>query len=373
MDKLKILYWVSSEAHLQMCLPIQKITSAQQAVAVPQGLNTDRLVLGATYRYAHPDLSGVLETVKKFKPDVFVQFTSSRYFVDVVKKSGIKHVFSAHGVWPKSHGNKIIVADKFFQNFDMFLGASHMIKDVLVGSGNISVPIITNALVQFDTLHEMNGRKVSIRNELIAQSDNKSATRIVTLFGHNCTTKTDKLAPYNYGYYRAVVEIARLAEENNWLVFVKPKGDKDRRMIKESSAPWTKIDDVKNRYLKIKTNRNIKFLHHSDNPYKYLFADTLITTARSTVEVEAALLEKPMVRVFMPTPALTGVQKSYEYGAMDFSAVRLLCDISNMKRVILSIDDKSLAKAQREFIEHLGITFDGKANVRFLDAIMRLK
>jgi hypothetical protein len=131
---------------------------------------------------------------------------------------------------------------------------------------------------------------------------------------------------------------------------------------------------VRDRYLKIKGGRHLKFLSYDDDPYEYLFSDVVITSARSTIEVEASLIRKPMIRIWMPKPEPNETQLSYEYGAMDFDASYLVRDIGKLEEIIVRAlgDNKGLNENQRRFIEYLGITFDGKAHDRFLDAICKV-
>ena len=52
----------------------------KQAVAISSKVSTKGIKLKNIYKYNDQDLSGVIKIIDKFKPDVFVQYTSSRYF-----------------------------------------------------------------------------------------------------------------------------------------------------------------------------------------------------------------------------------------------------------------------------------------------------
>jgi hypothetical protein len=369
---MKVLYWVSTESHKRMCVPMVECNDIEQAIVLPTSVPQNNIKLKKIYKYTHPNLDGVIKIIDKFKPDAFVQYTSSRYFVKPIKKRGIKHCFSAHGVWPdKSYNNRKIVADPFFQNFDLFLGANTGFKDTLRTYAKTKAMIATDALTQFDILYNNSTRRDKIVKEIIRASGKPKAEKVITLFGHKLSTKTDNLAPYDFGYYRTMVELAEIAKRHNWLIVVKPKGGEDRVYIKSSKAGWINEDRVRERYLKL--SKDIKFLKHDDDPYKYLLSDVVITSARSTIEVEAALVKSPTIRIWTPRPKPNERQLSYEYGAIDFGAVNLVKDISKLEDTIISLLDKNeLCDNQNKLIEHHGITFDGKAHIRFLDAIRKI-
>lgn len=371
---LRILYWISIEAHKRVCLSLVEHDDVTQAIVLPTSVSTKNIKLKNIYKYNHPYLDGVVDVINKFKPDIFIQYTSSRYFVKVIKSRNIKYGFSAHGIWPESFNNKNIVADTFFQNFDLFLGGSHIFEHILRTYAKTKAIIATDVLTQFDVLHSNMKKNNEIRNSIIKNSDNPGATKLITLFGHNCTTKTDNLLPYNYGYYRAVIELAELAKKHNWLVFIKPKGGKDRNLIKTTTEKWAKIDGIKERYLKLSNNKNLKFLPYNADAYKYLCSDVVVTSARSTIEVEAALIKKPILRIWLPKPEPNERQLSYEYGALDFNATYLVKDILGLEKIIISAfnNNDELNKNQEKFIKYLGITFDGKAHIRLLDAILKV-
>ena len=360
---MKVLYWVSNEAHKRSCVPIERYDDIDQAVVLPTSVSTSGLSL-KIFKYSHPNLNEVIGVIKKFKPDVFVQYTSSRHFVNITKKIGIKHCFSAHGIWPdKSYNNRIIVVDKFFQNFDLFIGGNIGFEKTLREYGKVSSTICLNALTQFDVLYNNMLKQDQIRKGL---GNNK----VITIFGHKLSTKTDNLAPYDYGYYAAILELDRLAKKYGWIVYVKPKGANTREYIKSCKEKWTTINGIKSKYLS-SSFKNVKFLSHNDDPYKYLFSDVIITSARSTIEVEAALIKKPLIRMWMLQQQPCKIQLSYEYGAMDFKAEYLVKDIHKLEKNIIKAlhNSNELNDNQDKLLAHHGIIFDGKANKRLLNAI----
>ena len=272
---LRILYWISLNSHRKICLPMNERDGVIQAIVMPKTISSNGFQLKNIYTYNHSDLSGVVKVIDEFKPDVFVQCTSSRYFVKALKKRGIKQCFSAHGVWPKSTVNKEIVADPFFQNFDLFCGASHMFEHVLRKYGKIKSKIALDALVQFDVLHKNMKVKDKIRNNIIKKSNKPDADKLITLFGHKCTSKSNKLLPYNYGYFRTVAELEGLAKKHNWLICIKPKGARDREFIKTNKDKWSKIDNVKDRYLKISNSKHQQIFNKL-KPFSFKFGACLI-------------------------------------------------------------------------------------------------
>lgn len=344
MIRLRVLYWISAKDHLRMLSPLPERDDVVQAVVLPAAVSDNKLQIKNTYKYKKiSDINGIIE---KFNPDVFVQYSSSREMAKFLKNKGIKHVLSTHGVWPESNLNKLIVSDKFFLTFDLICGASYKIKNIFTENSDPNTKVVTDVLAQFDILYNLQFKAKELRRELVG-----SASKLVVFFGHGITKKTDKLRPYDNGYYQAAIELSKLAEKNNWMVYVKPKSNKGPKL------PSNK--------------KNFKVLQHDADSYKYFCSDLIITSARSTIEVEAALVKKPIVRIYTPTTPLTDEQKSYEYGALDFGADYLVNDISKLERIMLLAfnDDNNLYKQQDKFIEHLGITFDGLAHIRFVNAI----
>lgn len=343
---MKILYWVSVNVHLRMVFPIPEINGIDQAIVLPKSVSNKGLKIKKIYNY--DKTSDIESVIDDFKPDAFVQYSSSRDLAKFIKNKSILHVFSAHGVWPESDLNKIIVSDPFFNTFDLVCGASYKIKKIFTEYSNPNANVATNTLTQFDTLYNLQSSNEERKKKLIGK-----ANKLIVLFGHKITKKSDKLRPYDRGYYDVASKLAELAQKYNWMVYVKPKTWPDKRLPKD--------------------NLNFKVLSDNPNPYRYFCSDLIITSARSSIEVEAALTKSPIARIFMPTTKLTNEQKSYEYGALDFDAEYLIKSQEQLEDMILKCDEDhvELNKKQEKFVKHLGIIFDGKAHIRFIEAIKK--
>lgn len=338
-----ILYWISVKEHLRVIEPIKEYPQFKQFVVIDKNIPTGGINIKNIHTYNN--INDIYNIIDKINPDVFVQFSSSRSFANKIKEKNIRHVLSAHGVWPESNLNKKIVSDPFFNTFDLICGASNNIKKIFLENSQTKAKIVTNALTQFDLLFEQQ-KTFNDTKKIIGNGCNK----IITLFGHNITQKTDKLRPYDSGFYETVDALYSLSKKNNWMVYVKTKTNKGKKLPKDNS--------------------NFKIIKHDSNPYQYFCSDVIITSARSTIEVEAALVNKPIIRIFMPTSILTQEQLSYEYGALDFGAVSLVKNLKDLEsNIIKMFCENPVLENQKRFIEHLGISFDGMAHKRFLDAI----
>ena len=345
---LKILYWIIAQRDVRMLYPLIERNDIEQAIAFKLPVSVKGTQIKRTFSYSQE--SDLIKIIDNFKPDVVVQYNASRLIYKQLKDRGIKSVFSAHGVWPESDENKIIVADDFFKTFDLACGASYKIKKIFNEHSDPNTPVEFNTLTQFDNLY-----KYSIKHKEHYGQLRAGADKVVVFFGHNIARKTDKLRPYDMGYKNGIKHAIHLAQKNNWMLYVKPKNTE--KWINALAA----------------NKKNVVLLPATASPYKYFCADAIITSARSTIEVEAALLKKPIIRIFMPTTKLTDTQLSYEYDAMDFGAEYLLKDMNFLRPTLMKCfeDPTALHKKQEEYIKHLGIKFDGKASFRFIEAIKR--
>ena len=345
--KLRILYWCAGRIHLRMLVPVAERDDIIQAVVINKDSETDSIKIKTKYKYNN--ISDIKKVIDDFKPHVFIQYTGNRGLVDYLNSRRIMVIFAFHGVVASSISEKEWMTKdaNFYKKFDMICGATHRLIDLFkkdIGVDN--VPIVTDVLTQFDLLYSL---KENLQTNYKKISRDKK--KVITFFGHNISTKTEKLRPYDEGHKKAIFELLRLSEKHkDWVIYIKPKSTKGLPKSKD----------------------NFFVLKHDDNPYQYFSSDLLIVSARSTVEVEASLLNKPLIRVHMPTSKLTEENLSCEIGALDFGASYIVSEINELEgEIIKSFDGKhdQLFLRQNEFIRHLGISFDGKAHERLICAI----
>ncbi len=367
---VRILYHLGAEQHARVYKSLCERDNVAQALVMPASIKYNSFKIKNIYRYNKAKEVGHI--LDKFKPDAFIQCAAHRDFEPMVKKRGIKFGMVTHGVLPKSVNNRAIAASEFVRKFDFFCSATRMFKETFGIEAKNDAKIYTNVLTQSDILYNRIQNCEKIRKYLIRKSKNPKADKLVVLFGHSCTEKHDNLLPYDYGYYKAIVELDKMAKSNNWAIYIKPKSDQDTYFIRNNRKSWVNIENVRNDYMSVIKNNNMVFLSDTADPYDLYCADVIICSARTTVEVEASMAKRPLIRLWVPSQKVTKAQLSYEYGVIDAEAAYIVRDMDDLNKAVLSAfkDNSKLHKKQEAYIKDLGLTFDGKSSIRLVDSIV---
>jgi hypothetical protein len=370
MARPKVLYWLFEKDHRRVYLPIQKDDRLEQKIAVHRYVSTKGLNF-ETYTYDAD--SSIIDIVHQYKPDIFIQCTSS-FDIPMLKANNIKHGYINHGFWPKSPNNINKSKDKFWNNFDLLCGASNIFREIFETCSSSKALIKINTLTQFDILYNCVKNKENLKKEIIQNSKNKDAKKLITLFSHYPKNRKS-LNPYNYGYYKSAIELAKISEKYNYLLVIKlkrPEYDIDGFLL-QSNEKWAK--DIFSEYNKLKNNKYIKFVHYDENAYDYFSSDLIVNSARSTIEVEAAIANVPVISLRAPDREPDGYSYMYESGVLDFNATYICKDINDlhdMAQNALNGNNDELFNNQNKFKDHLGIIFDGNANKRVIEAILEV-
>ena len=366
---VRILYHLAADQHSRVYRNLYERADIVQALVMPAKIKHTGFKIKTIYRYNKA--SEVKNILDKFKPDVFMQSSLSRDFEPMIKKRGIKFGLVTHGVVPKSVECRAIADSDFFRKFDFFCAATRMFKEIVEETNN-DTKVYTNILTQSDILYKKILNRDKIRKDLIRKSKNPKADKLIVLFGHVCSEKHDKLLPYHYGYYKAIVELDKMARKNNWAIYVKPKSDDDTNFIKRTGKSWAKLNNIRNDYLAAIKNNSMVFLRDTVDPYDLYCSDIIICSARTTVETESSMANVPLIRLWVPSQKVTEAQLSYEYGAIDANAAYIVKDMNNLNKAITSLfgDNSELYKKQKVYTGGLGLTFDGKSSLRLVDAII---
>lgn len=361
MKKYKILFWLAKKEHRRVYLSLKQDARVDIELLVHRSIPIDGFQV-PVHRYG----SKISGAIRRIRPDILFQCDTS-YMIPLLKEYNIKHGYVNHGIWPHSPNNIGRVSNEFWMQFDILCGGSNMFKELFAKYSPTKALVTTSTLTQFDLLYNNIQNQEKIRQEIIIDSKNPSATKVITLFGHGCKFRKS-LNPHNAGYYRAAVRLAKMAEKHNWLVVIKPKTTKIEPFLMNNHEPWA--NDIRSRYRALCKSKFVKFLHPHDDPYRYFCTDLIVCSARSTIEVEAALARKPLVRIKAPIGTLDDTDALYENGTLDFQSAYVVDNIKEMEPVILDAlngDNTALLERQEKFINHLGIIFDGKAHVRLID------
>jgi hypothetical protein len=345
--------------------PFLPYPGVQQAIVSPGGSYGVSRVFGCSAENPSP---GIANAIEKFKPTVLTQCDLSKCTIPLVKKYRLKHVFINHGFWPRSPNNMGRFKDKFWETFDLFCGATHVLQEIFDKSEK-KMNIATNALPQFDTLYNKTRDPNTSRKKLMEKYGAFDAGAVITLFG-NIKGRVS-LMPFNRGYYETAIELGKLAKRNKWLVLIKTKTKGPEEYLSACKDGWVK--SIRPEYNRLKSNEYVRFVDIQSSPYELFCSDIIINSARSTVDIEASLVRKPLIRVWLQTQELDDNILSYETGVLDFGAAHLLKDIGDLESMVCEcLDENKLADKQEKFVNSLGIIFDGKAYTRVLDAIKEL-
>ena len=281
---------------------------------------------------------------------------------------GIKHVFMNHGAWPHSPNNLGRMTDPYWHSFDLLCGMTNKFDELFKKHSTVKTPISIGTCGQVDTLYEQNLIKDQTRNKIIGSGEYE---KVITIFANRCKNRIS-MNPFNEGYFRTAIEMGRLAKKHNWLVLIKTKRD-PMEYLKSCKTSWRK--DVHEPYKALKNNSHVRFINHNQVPYGYLCAsDAVIVCARSTVEMEAAMINKPLIKLWIPEEEVTENIMSYECGAMEIGAAYVVERGDDLEAPIMHAlsHPLELKPAQDQFLKELGVVFDGKANERFLQEIRRI-
>lgn len=365
--KPKIMYCLPTIAMKRVFLAFKEDDRVEQVLLVGKGISAGDIPIRCI---SYTDTGSMRKIIAREKPDIFIQCDSS-LDLGVLDKMRIKKGFICHGILPHSPNN-ISKAKTGLMRYDLLCGGSRLLTDLVnTYAPNNNMRVAINTLTQFDTLYNILNKESKIRNSILSSSRNPSATKIITLFSHRCKHRVS-LIPHNYGYYKSAIELAKIAEKNNWLVVIKPKSKEVDRYIANSKEPWVK--DIAPLYKNLKRNKYVKFIEHSSDPYKYFCADLIMCSARSTIDVEAAMIRKPYIIIRAPISDLHETNDMYETGIRDFGAAYELNDLNNMEDAIhnLFTNGNILKENQDKFMRHLGIIFDGNAHRRVIDNVLEV-
>jgi len=368
-SSLKILYWISSGGDKRVILPFSKRDDVCQAIAMQKGISKSGLKITPIYQHLSDNIFGA---IKRANPDAFVQCNTSKPIHNELKKWGIKHIYVHHGIWAESPNNTERVSGSFWEDFDLLCGATPRFKKIFRENSNADTQIVTNTLPQLDLLYSALQDQKNIRDRILKQSKNPNAEKIISFFGHNCENRVS-VNPFNEGYYRTAINLAKLAEKNNWLLILKPKRIRVDKFLSNVAEDWAK--EIRDDYLAIKNSPYVYMVHPTSEAYEYFCADVIVSSARSTIEIEALLADKPLVRIWTPTFDVDDDYYKFEHGILESGAAYILDDMNKIEEVMLqaiAYDDEEIKKNRLEFIKRTEITLDGKAHERVVEAICNL-
>ncbi|KKK84873.1 hypothetical protein LCGC14_2778960, partial [marine sediment metagenome] len=366
--RIKIVYWLTDNNHARVFESFVEDERFEQVIVKQCHVTrTHNIKIKQLFQYYGTNVASAITILK---PDVFVQTTDSIDARKHLKKNNIKHVYLMHGLWaPKSSKSYALSSNQFWTDYDLLCGGTKRFRDLF--EGKTSANIVTNTLTQFDILYDRMQNQHEIRKNLLQKSKVPEAKKIITLFGHNIKAR-DSLLPYHEGYFRSAIKLAILAKKYNWLLCIKTKAPwaRGNKYIIGNVKKFDWAKDMCKQYTDLRNNKNVIIVGEHDDQYDLFCSDVIVSTAHSTVEIESILVDKPLVRVCTIRNKAT---EEYENEILDRGVAYIVDDIDKLEETVIlamSEDNKEIKQNREKFIEHLGLTCDGNAHIRVLDAIL---
>ena len=181
--------------------------------------------------------------------------------------------------------------------------------------------------------------------------------------GFCCKDRVD-FNDHNEDYFSTVIELEKIARENDWLVMVKPRHTFTTMMNFLHNHKWGKKYIKK--YAEIQQSKYLHFITTTGHIYRYFFADAFILNGTSTVEVEACAIKKPL---FIVHTCLRGPDA---YDLIKNGAAMPIPDISELRHDLaecLNGGKFHWPDKQEKRILDMGISFDGQMHKRVQDKI----
>lgn len=371
----RVAYVLTSPAHRRVFESLVEREDMKQVIIGPEPIVTSNLV-PEDYRdfgikdirlFRYNDKNSLAKIVNNFKPDVYVQSDLSN--LHRYKKPTVKHTVMVHHGAVGNHA--VDIAKKLgsdisvWKGFSLYCGANHEFARWSSCIAKASKDqIVINAVPQFDLLN--NSQYVnSFRQRVIAKSKFPEAKKVLLFVGFCCKDRIDFNA-HNRDYFRAVIELERLARKNDWLVMIKPRHTHTAMINFLKGHRWGKkyIKDYSN----LQKSKYLHFITTTGHIYRYFFADTIVVNGSTTVELEACATNSPLVVVRTEV----GSQDYFDpYNTIDSGAGIEVTNMSDLENAILN-SNKIKNDVRKNLLNQHGIVVDGKMHVRLQNAILRM-
>jgi hypothetical protein len=181
---------------------------------------------------------------------------------------------------------------------------------------------------------------------------------------------------HNEDFYRSAILLANMAEKYNWLLVIKPKKSTVSAFISRVSEiddeqyDWAR--EIKDEYLSLGKRDHVSFISPDQEAYRYFCTDAIISTARSSIEIEAALARKPLVIIYTNSNDVVGDDV---HETLKYDAAYLVDDLNMLEsKVLLAVNGNNaeITENQKKFTEYLKMSCDGKAHDRIIEAALKL-
>ena len=378
----KVLYVITSPSHKRCFESFKEHPNLEQMIIGPTP--SDSKFVPEDYRdfkikniqYFEKDaITSIIECVKTFKPDIYVQPDLSPIHNIVFANTGnYKRVYVSHGMIG-NHVKDLMKIESFntsvWHGLDLYCGATKIFAEWIKYVAKVGDDkILLNTLPQLDILHNPD-YYTSYREQILNKTKCPNAKKVILFMGFCCKDRHDYKA-HNADYFRTAIELGRVAKEHNWLIMIKPRQTHDEMLQFLQTHAWGKqfISD----YKALHSNNNVHFIGPAaTHIYRYYFADAFVFNGCSTAEIEVCAIQKPL---FMVRTDLKCLQSGYDpYNTVSSGAAMSIPDTTELEHDLLEYFNNGKfhwPEKQKELIDKMGISFDGHMYERVQNKLMEL-
>lgn len=319
----------------------------------------------------------IQKVVDEFKPNAYVQADLSAVHKNIKLPSGCKRVYVSHGM-VGNHVKSIIKKAGFqtdvWKGCDLYCGATSVFSDWVQHVAKVGADkVYLNALPQLDIIHDPDYYN-SYKQKILSKTKFPNPNKVVLFVGFCCKDRFD-FNDHNFDYFGTAVHLAKWAEENDYLLMIKPRHTHEKMMEFLRGHKWGKhyIDS----YPKLLNNKHVHFITTTGHIYRYFFADAIVANGCSTVEVEACAIKKPLFlsRTMIPEINKMNMPHYDPYNTVTYRAAMGCVDYHELTHCL----DSCFAhgryhwpETQEGLLKHMGISFDGKMHKRIQDKLVTL-
>ncbi len=365
----KVIYHLASLGRRRVFESIKKDDRLEQIVLGPK-VTMPNGVVAEDYSYYNLDNiktygspQQAQQIINQIKPDIFVQDDTPKNLA--LPKKCIR-AFVGHGMI----GTNVIPMHKYggaktWRGFDLYFGATDRFRDwIWHACGDDSKVVYKDCLPQIDLLHDKNYYE-SYRKKILGATKNPGAKKAIMFFGFCCKDRPD-FQDHLEDYYKTAIWLEKIARKNNYVVFLRPRSSLKKTIDFLKTKSW------KSKYLDsyVRLTKS-KYVHHivtTNHIYRYYFSDIFVVNGCSTAELEACLINKPLIVVRSVD------RKGYDpFETVGYGASLLARNYSDLANGVAacSITHPTIDK-QNKLIKDREFVFDGKANERISNILCEL-
>jgi hypothetical protein len=367
----KVVYFANSLAHKRVLESFKEVDYLDQTMVVPRPQITSGLVpenykdFGVKKVITFNDHADANRIIKKINPDILAQ-TGVKKIISVPDKT--KKVYIGHGMV----GNHVTSLSKrgksrAWKGFDLYCGQTKVFEEWVEHATGEKQNVLLNACPQLDLLADKK-YILEYKNKVIKHSRNKNPNKVILFCGFCCKQREDFML-HNEDYFSTALELDRISKKHNYLTLIKPKQSfRDMFRFLQDNAAWGIKYMSDYDALAAENSQHSHFINTTSHIYRYFFADMFVCNGCSTVELEACVVNKPLV--------LVRTKSGKNYDPFNTVSVGAGVQVSNIKdlesAVVDGLSGNNHVAPQKELLKKFGIVADGKAHERIQRAMVNL-